>query len=268
MTEKDLINKIKTLKQIKPQKDWVILSKNRILEQETDKAQTFVSFFPFFKPALATLTVFAIFFGLFGFAQTSVPGEFLYPMKRMAERSQSIFVPEQNKLQNSLKLADKRLEELTRIVESNQVKNLPQAINEVQTSVSEAARNISKIEATSSSPVAIKDMVNKTQELEFKIEEATRSLGVVIDNDELQGVSIRLKVKDLINDLEAKTLTEEEQETLAEMKELAENQEYAKVLEMFLLEFDQAEEIKDSVEEKIEEEIEEEDSKKDNELTE
>jgi hypothetical protein len=253
VTEKNLINQIKQLKQIKPQKDWVFSLKTDLFKDELK--ESFV-FFPLFKPALACLTMFALFFGLFGFAQTSVPGDLLYPVKKIAEKGQLAFVSQENRPQNSLVMADKRLEELIKIVESNQVKKLATAINEVESSVSEAARNISRIEATSSNPVIIKDIVDKTKKLEFRIEEI-RALGVVIGGEELQEVSARLEVKVLLSDLENRTLTEQEQEVLAEMNRLAEEKEYEKVLEMFFSEFNKAEEIKQDIEQEIEQEEEE-----------
>ena len=250
MTGKDIFSQIKQLKQIKPQKDWVFSLKTDLFKDEAK--ESFV-FFPLFKPALACLTMFTLFFGLFGFAQTSVPGDLLYPVKKIAEKGQLAFVSQENRPQNSLAMADRRLEELIKIVESNQVKNLATAINEVESSVSEVAKNISRIEATSSSPVAIKNIVDKTKKLEFRIEEV-RALGVVIGGEGLQGVSAGLEVKVLLSDLENRTLTEQEEQVLNQMKKLAEEKEYQKVLELFFSEFDKKEEINQDIEQEQEEE--------------
>ena len=213
MLEKDIINKIKELKQIKPQKDWVFSFKADLFKDEIKESFNFFSLFN--KPALAGLIMSLMFFGLFGFAQTSVPGDLLYPVKKMAEKGQLAFISEENRTENSLVMADKRLEELAKIVQSNQVKKLATAINEVEASVSTAARNISKTGATSSSPVAVKNIVDKTKEIEFKIEEI-RALGVVIGGAELLQEE-RVKLEG-IEDSEEKN-NEEEIEEIEEIED-------------------------------------------------
>ncbi len=239
ITERQLINRIKELKDIKPQEDWVALAKKNVLGEEMSKKQIFINPFPFFKPIVATLTIFLIVFGLFGYAQNSVPGDFLYTIKKIAEKSQFAFVSEENMPEVSLQLANRRLEELTRILETNQVAKLAPAINEFQASVSEAAKNISRMETTSSDSIAVQNIVDKSKEIEEKVEEM-RALGVVIDSGSLQGVSNKLEVKLLISDLETRSLTEEQEEILILMKELYEEEKYGEALQL-LLELNQEE---------------------------
>jgi hypothetical protein len=240
MTEKELIKKLQILKDIKPRKDWVILTKTQILDEQREQFSLIESLRLFFqfklaKPAFASLIAVFLLFGLFSFAQNSLPGDFLYSIKKIAERGQAVFVSEIDKPQANLELANKRLEELTKIAETNQVKKLAPAINEFQASISEATKSLSRMEATSSDPVAIKKMVEGTKELGGKIQEV-KSLGVVIGEeefDELQVVSDKLEVKLfnlLISDLEKRTLTEEQEELLNEMKELAEQGKYSEAL--------------------------------------
>jgi len=241
ITEKELIGKLRELRQIRPSKDWVVLTKNRILGQE-EKIE--LTPFSFWKPALATVTAFGILFGIFAFAQNSLPGQPLYLIKRITEKAQAVFVSETEKPQASLELANKRLEELTKIVETNQVKNLAPAINEFQASVSEAAKNLSRIDATSSDPVVVKRFVEQAKNIEKKAKEA-KSLGVVIEDEELeelQEASNKLELgllvsvlKNMISDLENRTLTEKQEEILSQMRELAEEGEYSEALELYLI---------------------------------
>ena len=245
MTEAELIKKIQELKQIQPRKDWVVLTKSQILGEEQKRELTPFSlidglrlFFQY-KPALVGVLSILILFGTFVFARNSLPGDLFYPIKRITEKSQAIFVSENEKPQASLELANKRLEELTKITETNQVKKIAPAVNEFQASVSEATKNLSRMEATSSDPAAIKKIVDGTKELGGKIQEV-KSLGVVIGEeefDELQGVSDKLEVNLLISDLEKRTLTEEQEEILNQMKELAEEGKYSEALAMFNAEF-------------------------------
>jgi len=215
MTEKELIGKLQELRQIKPRKDWAISTKTQILGETPG-----FSFFPYFKllsvseggrrrfiffaPALAGLVFVFVIFGVFGFSQNSVPGDFLYSVKKIVERGQAVFVSEQEKPQASVELASKRLEELTKIAEANQVKKLAPAINEFQASVSEVAKNFAKMEGISSDSVAIKKIV----ELDKNKQIAEQILATQINTEELDNTYKDL-AENLIKDLETRTLTEE-----------------------------------------------------------
>lgn len=177
MNEKQLIGRIRKLRQIRPRKDWVFATKSQILGNVGVRPQPFL--FPFFKPVYAGLFLFIFLIGLFEFSQKALPGESLYILKRMTERTQAVFVSEEEKPKMNLELANKRLEELTKIAETNQVRKLTPAINEYQASVSEAAKNLAKIIATTSDPVVIQKIVEETQKL-AKNKEKVEALGVVV----------------------------------------------------------------------------------------
>ena len=242
MAEKELIGKLQELSQIEPRKDWVILTKSRILGQESaGRDRVPISFFSYLKPAFAGLVAVFILFGLFGFSQNSLPGDILYSIKKIVEKSQAVFVSEVNKPQASLELANKRLEELTKIAETNQVKNLAPAINEFQASISEAAKSLSRMEATSSDPVVIKKIVEQTRKLDENKQIMEEVLGVILGGEEfneLQEVSDKLEIKLVkltILDLETRTLTKEQEEILNQLKELAEQGKYQEFLELLPL---------------------------------
>ena len=219
MTEKELIGKIQELRQIKPRKDWVLSNKVSLLGEDTG-----FTFFPYFKPALVGLVSVFVLFGLFGFSQNSVPGNFLYSIKKITEKSQSFFVSDEGKTDFAFNLADKRMEELTRIAGNNQVKNLPQAITEVQASISEAVKNLSSSDQ--------KDL-EKLAELGKNKQIAEQILAAQIDSEELDN-AYTTTTDSLIKDLETRTLTEEQREILIQMKELFEAGEYQQVLELYL----------------------------------
>lgn len=226
-TEKELIGKIRELRQIKPRKDWVVLTKSQILGEEPK-----ILFFPYFKPAFAGLVAVLILFGLFGFAQNSLPGDLLYPIKKITEKSQAVFVSEEEKPAFQLKLANERLEDLTKAP----VKNLAPTISEFQTNISEAAKNLTKIDATTSDPVVIKKIVEETKKLE-KNKQKVESLGMVIEGEGTEEFDNALAkvVENLIKDLENQTLTEEKEEILSQMKELFESRKYSEALELLYL---------------------------------
>jgi len=244
MEEKELIVKLRELRQIKPSQDWAILAKNRILGQEKkyeNPAAIVLSIFRiiFAKPAYAGLAVVFIFIGLFGaftFAQNSLPGDRLYSIKKITEKAQAVFVSETDKPEFSLNLANKRLEELARIAGANRVRNLPLAIAETQTSISEANKNLAK----ASNPVEIKKIVDKIEE---KAQLISQTLGVAfgeVELEELIQTSDKLYVEDLISVLETSTLTEEQKEILSQIKELIEEEKYSEALILFHTEFDKS----------------------------
>lgn len=249
MEEKQLIGKLRKLRQIKPNPNWVVLTKSQILGQ--DKPSLSLSSVGyclrlFFGQRLAYAGLIFVFIlvGLFGLGQKSLPGDLLYPIKKITEKSQAVFVSEENKPQASLELANKKLEELTKIAQTNQVKNLAPAINEFQASVSEAAKNLSRIDATSSDPAVVKKFVDQAKNIEKKVKEV-KSLGVVIEGEELSELkevsnklelaSLVLVLKNMISDLENRTLTEKQEEILAQMKELVAEGKYSEALELYLI---------------------------------
>jgi len=238
MQEKELIHKIQELRQIKPRKDWVVLTKERILAEEPK-----ISLLPFFryryKLVFVPVTVISvlIIIGLFGFAQNTVPGDFLFPVKKVTEIAQVSFSSSVEKPTAHLKLANKRLEDLSKITQANQVRNLGPAIEEFQASIVEATKGLIEMDVnvTSSDPMILQEIVAETQKLEENKEKIEAVLGTMIgDTRELENAISQLEKQMavyLIADLENRTLTEEDQKLLEEAKENFEAGDYFKALE-------------------------------------
>ena len=229
MTEADLVKKIQELKKVKPRKDWVVLTKSQILGEEPK-----ILFFPFFKPALATVTTLGILFGIFSLAQNSLPGDILYPIKKITENSQAVFVSEKEKPAFQLNLTNERLEELTKIAETNQVKKLAPAIGEYQASISQAAKNLTQIKE----PKQALEIGEKIVELKQNAEKV-RSLGVVTDGTEelekeYENTACRI-IGQEIESMEKSTLTEKQDKLLPEIKEDYQAGNCSQALEKLLL---------------------------------
>ena len=101
MDEKTLIGKIEILRQIRPRKNWVVLTKKRILGEErtlpglfSDSLRVFQGLFYQYKLALASLILLFILGGTFVFAQKSLPGEPLFLVKKITEKTRAVFVSE------------------------------------------------------------------------------------------------------------------------------------------------------------------------------
>ena len=237
MTEKQLIRHFKELAEIRPRKDWVILTKSQILAEEP-KTRLF-SFFPLFhyKLAFAPIISVLIIIGLFGFAQNTVPGDFLFSVKKVTEDAQVSLSSPIEKPTASLKLANKRLEDLSMIAENNQVRNLDPTIKEFQANIAQAAKDLTEIGAnvTSSDPIILQEIVAESRKLEENKEKVEAALGTIIGNtDELTsalGVLEKQTAAYLLADLSQRTLSEENQELLTAARQDFEAGNYAGALE-------------------------------------
>ena len=243
MSESEFIARIQVLKQIKPRKDWVFLTKKRIFGQPP----TLFEESPFrllFSPqewlrvflvhsrlAFATLLFLGILFSTaFTFAQSALPGDFLYPVKRVVEKAQAVFVSEKDKPTAQLELVNKRLEELTQIAQANQAQKLAPAINEFQASASQAAKDLRRTKDTQK---ITKEVVEETKKL-AQNKQKVESLGVLVgDSDELDEALAQV-VENQIKDLEKRTLSVEQQETFEKVKESFEAKKFSEALEMIL----------------------------------
>jgi len=231
VAEADLVKKIQELKKIRPRKDWVVLTKSQILGEE-DRGWASISFFPFFKPALATVTAFGILFGVFGFAQNALPGDTLYSIKKITEKGRAVFVSEKELPKYNLEIANKRLDELNEIAQTNQVKKLAPAMKEVQASVSEAAKNLVTLKKVD------KKTVEKTKELEKNIEIGEKTLATQISSEETKesfNSFYKNQAEYLISDLEKSTLTENQMKIFEEAKADFSAGNYSQALEKILI---------------------------------
>src|SRR3989344_1453251 len=118
-TEKELILKLQTLKDIKPRQDWVVFAKREILggNKITIKASYKEKFLGVldFLPALtyqrkltyAFATLLLIMVGTLGFAQYTMPGDLLFSVKKVTEQSQAALSGQTNLRQNMANLSNR-----------------------------------------------------------------------------------------------------------------------------------------------------------------
>ena len=237
MNEKQLISKIKELRQIKPSQNWVSSTKSQILGE--DEKRSFAPFWNYnfggfrLKFAMASIMTLALMIGSFGILERSLPGDVLYSVRSAFHKAQTSLIPEQEKPAYQLKLANDRLDDLVKAP----AKNLAPTISEFQANISEAAKELTKMDATTSNPVMIRKIVDankKLNENKLKVE----SLGVVIGGEKESAewnTALGKVVGDVIKDLEGSTLSDGKQEVLAEMKKLFEEGKYSESLEYYVL---------------------------------
>jgi len=245
MTEKQLISQIKQLKEIKPREEWVIFVKNQIVgtQAEVVKKPSFgerfagileilPSLFLQRKLAYAFSTVLLIAAGLFGFAQYTVPGDLLFSVRKATEQSQTTLLGA-DQLKHNFEVANKRLQDLTQIVQNNRTQNVAPAISEFKASIADVAKNLIQ---NASDKKSIRDIAVEAQKLE-EIKKQGQTLGVDLGETEeimeLDSVLAELVEREITNLAEI-TLTEDQQKTLDEAKVLFEGKNYSDALEKIL----------------------------------
>jgi hypothetical protein len=260
ITEKELIAEIKELRQIKPNQTWVFSVKNRILGEQKRQSILDILAMKFtpswglpssspsptswarflakllFQPkvALAGTSTLVILFSVLVLSQDSLPGDSLFALKRVVEKGQALFVSQGDMAKVNLETANKRLDDLTKIAKSNQVKKIAPALQEYQASLAEAAKNLIKAAATTSDSVVIKNIALETQKLEenrVKLEKVYGIAGLEAKEGENP---VQLVASWLIKDLEKRTLTDEQKLIFEEAKKDYDSQNYNLTLEKIL----------------------------------
>lgn len=230
MNEKQLIKEIKRLKEIKPSKDWVFSVKDEILGQELEHKTDWLSVFTFVprhKMAFATLTIVFVLVGVFGWAQSSLPGEFFYPMKKAVERAQINLLSAQTERPNlKLELVSKRLSDIAEIAETNHGTKLASAVEEFRVSTIEAAEGLKTVENTEKVVMEVKRIEAGRQSLE--------ALGIMVgETEELDNALAELVEREL-KDLKNRALNEAQTEFLKQAQTYYESGGYSQALENIL----------------------------------
>lgn len=251
MTEKELIVKLQELRQITPRKEWVFLTKKDILgssaqifpEEPEEKIaagregfQPKVSWLEFFprifsqyKLSFASLLLVGVLVMVFGFSQNAVPGDLLFAFKKVAEKAQTVFLPSEEQLKTRLELANKRLEELTKIAEQNQIKKLSSAIEECQASMSQVASKAGAIRK----PEEARKIVPEIKKLESNLQNL-KTYGVEISNPQNTESIYKPVVDILLKDLESRTLAEEQRKLLRQAQEIYATGNYPETLNILM----------------------------------
>jgi len=230
MTEKELINNLKELKaEVQPDKEWVNVTKTQIFNEsevfsgEENNKIRFTSIFnlgSFQKRAVATaLASIIIVIGLFGFAERSVPGDSFYALKKLKEEGAAMLVSSVDRPLYELERANRRLEEMEKIVHNNETENLAPAINEYKESVHSASEEIKKADPNKETVDKIAKEIEDLKENESKFEAQTYTSlggGVTEADQELK----KKRIETLIDDLNKRSLTEKQKEALKEVKEM------------------------------------------------
>ena len=238
-----LIKQLESLKQVKPNQNWVALSKGNILSKQFEKqgtAATFASLFEnvghvfetprYVAPILASLIV-----SVFGIALitsqagNAVPGENLYSLKQVMENIEmSLLSPEDAAIAKVNQL-DKRLSELDKITKEseNQGKKLVAGIAEAQKALAVASKELAKLPETQKAEL-IGSIVAKIE----KIEKTTNAAIMENGSEDYQAFYKFLALSE-IEELEAneKNLTDEQAALLKKAREYFDLGKYIEAVE-------------------------------------
>ena len=237
MTQKKLIASIQQLKEIKPRKEWAVLLKSQILAEKQIMLETPIRqakpvgimdiFSLVFAPrklvyAFSVILLFVV--GIFGFAGSTVPGDILFPIKKIAEQSQAALT-RQTTLKQDVATLGNRINDLAQVAKEGRKDNIPSAISEVSANASQLAKSLKD------------NPVNDPQTLK-EIAISLKTLADVPGTDLTGNQDVkdlyRAVVQNQIADLEKTTLTDEQSNTLAEVKDLYDQGKYADALEKIL----------------------------------
>ncbi|MEK7658462.1 MAG: hypothetical protein AAB352_01180 [Patescibacteria group bacterium] len=225
MTEEQSIKQLNKLQEIKPRREWVVLTKNQILGGEAKAVMAnkkgILSQLLVFLPRLSYQRQFAYAFaslalivaGLFGFAQYTVPGDTLFSVRRLTEQSQAALTG-QKALQNDIANFNSRVSDLAKVAKDNKVGNIPSAIKEVS-SIAKTLKN-----DLAQNPQSIKEVAGSLQTL------AAVSGTDLSENPEVKDL-YKVIVENQMKDLKETTLTKEQEKTLLEVEELYKKGDYS-----------------------------------------
>ena len=194
------------------------------------------------KPAIAgiaTILPVLIVIGVFKVSENALPGDFLYPAKKVAENINTRFSSKKNEPVRQLELVNSRLEDLTKVAQRRQGKDLPLAYKEVQESASQAAQKlVAEIKKPEKDSDISKKIIVKAQEFKKKKKIAEKTtLADMTGTEELNKViDIYFGYKTLaereINFWMSRSLNKEKQKALKEAEQLYKKGDYLQAVEL------------------------------------
>lgn len=217
MNEREFINKIESLKSIKPDASWVASARDEILgEKKLFSVQgNFAGFF-FNTQAFAATAALVLFGGVFLYSHLMISSD-----QRLAE-------------------------EVERMAKQNEVQMLSIALADLKDTRAEMRQSFAESVVSKSEEEVVKiarNIAPSLLEMDEKEEVIMGSLGVMMETEDLS--PNRDIASYLIADLEKRSLTEEEESLLDEAKEAFEAEDYREALRKVLQIGEREEEVEE-----------------------
>jgi len=240
-TQKRLVEQLKSLKEIKPRKEWAILLKSQILlkkkaikvipvpvksaEKSVGIMDILSAVFAPRKLAYSFAVILFLIIGIFGFAINTVPGDLLFPVKKIAEQSQAALTG-QSGLNQDVATLSNRINDLAQVAKQGRTDNIPSAISEVNVDILKLAKNLK--DNPTNNPETLKDIASSLKTL---ADVPGTDLTTNPDVKDLYQTVVQSQIADLQNT----TLTDDQIKTLAEAEDLYNQGKYTDALEKILL---------------------------------
>ncbi len=236
MEENKILHSLSQMREIKPREDWVVSAKKNILGNEQIETisplRGFLTTLKFVeKPAFVMPVIALVVFGglMAQISNKSVPGDALYAVRSTIEQVELSFSSKEPSLAY-VGLAEKRLDDLRAIAQTNKVKNLPATIEKFESSVAAITKELSVL--VENEPEKALQVSRRIVELQESKTEVEQILGATIGG-EIDGLvdTTKLIIENEIADLETRTLTEDQQVLLEDAKKAYEAEDYPGALE-------------------------------------
>lgn len=211
MSEKDLIQKLESFKEIKPNADWAVWLKAHILQTQPQsgwyqKPKVKLAVFSFvqkYQKVLAPSLLAVFLFSSLTLAQTALPGDALYPVKTLAQNAKIYLASEKSKPVVRLEVAKARLEDLSK-VQDNQEEVSAIAKN-VRKDLEALPQEIKKIEKKQVALDVSKDVREKSQDLQALADKISlndvekEELNKSVEDSQSQILALIIQTTDEIN---------------------------------------------------------------------
>jgi len=210
MQEKDLIKNLKDLKQIKPNQDWAFWLKSNILETKPQNSLykpkvklAVFSFIPKYQKVLIPSLMAFFFVFSFAFAQTTLPGNVLYPIKTLTQNAKIHFASENTKPVVRLEVAKTRMEDLGKVENhEKEVSVIAKNIGKDLGIVSQEIKNINNRQVALNISKDIQERSKGLKDLADNIpleEKEREELNQSVENSQSQVLALIIQTTDDIN---------------------------------------------------------------------
>jgi len=210
MQEKDLIQKLQNLKQIKPNTDWAFWLKSNILQTKPNnlynkprvKLAVF-SFIPKYQKVLIPSLLAFFLVSSFTFAQTTLPGSVLYPIKTLTQNAKIYLASENTKPVVRLEVVKTRMEDLSKV--ENHEKEISVIAKNIGKDLEIVPQEIKKINKKQVALNISKDIQERSRDLKTMVENISledkerEELNKSVENSQSQVLALIIQTTDEIN---------------------------------------------------------------------
>ena len=211
MEEKDIIQKLQSLRQIKPNQDWANWLKAHILEVKPQSGLynkpriklAIFSFIPKYQKTLVPSLLAVFLICSFAFAQTTLPGSVLYPIKTLTQNTKIYLASENTKPVVRLETAKAKMEDLSKV--ENHKKEIIAVAKDIGKDLEIVPEEIKKINQKQIALDVSKDVQEKSKDLKAMVDKIPledkekEELNKSVENYQSQVLALIIGTTDEIN---------------------------------------------------------------------